>query len=247
VPLEVTLSEGRVTGYTFERCPPAGSPLTESNRRPSPYHRHGRPPRAPCLHRKPARAPRMPAMHTAITAPVPRPVPRTTDSGGRRRSRCATAARCPALHGRPSGPPACPCSSASSGTEVPAACLDSSAIVKMLAGEAGSELAAQLRDRCDTAVASRQAYPEVPALAAGRNHEPGLQAARPPPAGPGGILIRDPLRRAHQGNFGATPEPPEGARSCRRARVAGMGGGAGAGCGGGGQTGSWRSFRRRSR
>jgi hypothetical protein len=80
----------------------------------------------------------------------------------------------PSLHGRPSGRLACPCSSASSGTEVPVICLDSSAMVKLLAREAGSGLAAQLRDGCDTAVASRLAYPEVrAALAAGRNHDPG--------------------------------------------------------------------------
>jgi hypothetical protein len=35
----------------FEFSPLTWSPLTESNRRPSPYHGHGRPPRVPCLHR----------------------------------------------------------------------------------------------------------------------------------------------------------------------------------------------------
>jgi len=53
-------------------------------------------------------------------------------------------------------------------------------MVKMLAGEAGIGLAAQMRDGCDTVVASRQAYPEVrAALAAGRNHDldPDSQAA----------------------------------------------------------------------
>ncbi len=142
----------------------------------------------------------MPRMHSAITAPVPRPVPRTTGSCGGHRSRCATAARCPALHGRPSGHMACPCSSASSGTEVPAACPDSSTMVKMLAGEARSGLATQPRDGCHTAVASRQAYPEVrAALAAGRNYD--LDPRRPGRrrAGPGGIPVRDPPRRAHPG------------------------------------------------
>lgn len=49
---------------------------------------------------------------------------------------------------------------------------DSSAFVKLLAEEAGSDLAAQLWDGCDAAVASRLAYPEVrAALAAARNHD----------------------------------------------------------------------------
>jgi hypothetical protein len=33
-----TFSEGRVSGYIFEKTLQTGSPLTESNRRPSPYH-----------------------------------------------------------------------------------------------------------------------------------------------------------------------------------------------------------------
>jgi hypothetical protein len=47
---------------------------------------------------------------------------------------------------------------------------DSSAFVKLLVEEAGSELAAQLWDGCDAAVSSRLAYPEVCAtlVAAGR-------------------------------------------------------------------------------
>ncbi|HEY6277829.1 MAG TPA: type II toxin-antitoxin system VapC family toxin [Streptosporangiaceae bacterium] len=50
---------------------------------------------------------------------------------------------------------------------------DSSAFVKLLAEEAGSDLAAQLWDACDAAVASRLAYPEVCAAlaAAARNHD----------------------------------------------------------------------------
>jgi len=50
---------------------------------------------------------------------------------------------------------------------------DSSALVKLLVQEAGSDLAAQLWDGCDAAVASRLAYPEVRAAlaAAGRNHD----------------------------------------------------------------------------
>jgi predicted nucleic acid-binding protein len=59
---------------------------------------------------------------------------------------------------------------------------DSSALVKLLAQEIGSDLAAQLWDGCDAAVASRLAYPEVRAAlaAAGRNHDldrDGLAAA----------------------------------------------------------------------
>lgn len=50
---------------------------------------------------------------------------------------------------------------------------DSSALVKLLAEEAGSDLAAELWDACDAALASRLAYPEVRATlaAAGRNHD----------------------------------------------------------------------------
>lgn len=50
---------------------------------------------------------------------------------------------------------------------------DSSALVKLVVEEAGSELAAALWDGCDAAVSSRLAYPEVRAAlaAAGRNHD----------------------------------------------------------------------------
>jgi uncharacterized protein len=50
---------------------------------------------------------------------------------------------------------------------------DSSAFVKLLVEEAGSDLAAKLWDGCDAAVASRLAYPEVRAAlaAATRNHD----------------------------------------------------------------------------
>jgi uncharacterized protein len=50
---------------------------------------------------------------------------------------------------------------------------DASASVKLLTEEEGSDLAAQLWDGCDAAVASRLAYPEVRAAlaAAGRNHD----------------------------------------------------------------------------
>jgi uncharacterized protein len=50
---------------------------------------------------------------------------------------------------------------------------DSSALVKLLVQEHGSDLAAQLWDGCDAALASRLAYPEVCAAlaAAGRNHD----------------------------------------------------------------------------
>jgi predicted nucleic acid-binding protein len=58
---------------------------------------------------------------------------------------------------------------------------DSSALVKLVVEETGSELAAELWDGCDAAVASRLAYPEVKAAlaAAGRNHDldPSGQAA----------------------------------------------------------------------
>ena len=50
---------------------------------------------------------------------------------------------------------------------------DSSAFVKLLVEEDGTDLAVQLWDGCDAAVASRLAYPEVRAAlaAAGRNHD----------------------------------------------------------------------------
>lgn len=50
---------------------------------------------------------------------------------------------------------------------------DASAAIKLLAEEEGSDLAAQLWDACDAAVASRLAYPEVRAAlaAAGRDHD----------------------------------------------------------------------------
>jgi hypothetical protein len=56
---------------------------------------------------------------------------------------------------------------------VPLVYFDSSAFVKLLVEEGGSELAAELWDGSDAAVASRLAYPEVRAAlaAAGRNHD----------------------------------------------------------------------------
>jgi uncharacterized protein len=56
---------------------------------------------------------------------------------------------------------------------LPIVYFDSSAFVKLLVEEAGSELAADLWDGSDAAVASRLAYPEVRAAlaAAARNHD----------------------------------------------------------------------------
>ena len=50
---------------------------------------------------------------------------------------------------------------------------DSSALVKLVVEEHGSDLAAALWDGCDAALSSRLAYPEVCAAlsAAGRNHD----------------------------------------------------------------------------
>jgi predicted nucleic acid-binding protein len=50
---------------------------------------------------------------------------------------------------------------------------DSSAVVKLVVEETGSDLAADLWDGCDAALSSRLAYPEVHAAlaAAGRNHD----------------------------------------------------------------------------
>ncbi len=52
---------------------------------------------------------------------------------------------------------------------------DSSALVKLVVEESGSDLAAELWDGCDAALSSRLAYPEVRAAlaAAGRNHDLG--------------------------------------------------------------------------
>ena len=56
---------------------------------------------------------------------------------------------------------------------MPLVYFDASALVKLLTEEPGSDLAAELWDGCDAAVASRLAYPEVCAAlaAAGRNHD----------------------------------------------------------------------------
>ena len=50
---------------------------------------------------------------------------------------------------------------------------DSSALVKLLVDEEGTDLAADLWDNCDAALSSRLAYPEVRAAlaAAGRTHD----------------------------------------------------------------------------
>ena len=50
---------------------------------------------------------------------------------------------------------------------------DSSALVKLVLDEPGSEVAAELWNACDAALSSRLAYPEVRAAlaAAGRNHD----------------------------------------------------------------------------
>jgi len=54
---------------------------------------------------------------------------------------------------------------------------DSSALVKLVVEETGSELTAELWDGCDAALASRLAYPEVRAAlaAAARNHDLGTR------------------------------------------------------------------------
>jgi hypothetical protein len=56
---------------------------------------------------------------------------------------------------------------------VPFVYFDSSALVKLLTSESGSEVAAALWDGCDAALSSRLAYPEVRAAlaAAARNHD----------------------------------------------------------------------------
>jgi predicted nucleic acid-binding protein len=56
---------------------------------------------------------------------------------------------------------------------MPLVYFDSSALVKLLTEEEGSDLAAELWDGCDAALASRLAYPEVRAalVASARNHD----------------------------------------------------------------------------
>ena len=64
----------------------------------------------------------------------------------------------------------------SSGAEaVPLVYFDSSAFVKLVVEEVGSDVVAALWDGCDGALSSRLAYPEVRAAlaAAGRNHDLG--------------------------------------------------------------------------
>jgi uncharacterized protein len=71
--------------------------------------------------------------------------------------------------------------SATSGGEVVALVyFDSSALVKLVVEEPGSQLAAELWDGCDAALASRLAYPEVRAAlsAACRNHDLGDDGRR---------------------------------------------------------------------
>jgi predicted nucleic acid-binding protein len=56
---------------------------------------------------------------------------------------------------------------------VPLVYFDSSAFVKLVVEETGSDLVADMWDGCDAALSSRLAYPEVRAAlaAAGRNHD----------------------------------------------------------------------------
>ena len=56
---------------------------------------------------------------------------------------------------------------------MPIVYFDSSALVKLVLDEAGSDLAAELWNACDAALSSRLAYPEVCAAlaAAGRSHD----------------------------------------------------------------------------
>jgi uncharacterized protein len=96
-------------------------------------------------------------------------------------------------HCRPSGRLACPCSSASSGTEVAIVYFDSSAMVKLVVEEAGSELAARLGDECDTRPGQPASLPPGTRLPGRRRSEPRPGHRRPGGrrAGPGGILVGD--------------------------------------------------------
>jgi predicted nucleic acid-binding protein len=55
---------------------------------------------------------------------------------------------------------------------VPLVYFDSSAFVKLVVEEAASDLAADMWDGCDAAVASRLAYPEVHAALAAARRKP---------------------------------------------------------------------------
>jgi predicted nucleic acid-binding protein len=76
----------------------------------------------------------------------------------------------------------CPSWSANNVAELPVAIVyfDSSAFVKLVVEEEGSDIAAALWDGCDAAVASRLAYSEVRAAlaAAGRDHRLDVDAQR---------------------------------------------------------------------
>ena len=69
------------TSNSFENCRLPASPLTESNRRPSPYHGHASPPWPHCLHQWHTGMLRTHSMHPGCTAPGPRLVPRPAASG----------------------------------------------------------------------------------------------------------------------------------------------------------------------
>jgi uncharacterized protein len=71
---------------------------------------------------------------------------------------------------------------------------DSSALVKLLAEEEGSDLAAQLWDGRDAAVASRLAYPEVRAALAAAVHLASALAI-----GDSGLIVAVWDRRLHAG------------------------------------------------
>ncbi len=90
----------------------------------------------------------------------------------------SAAPRQPRAPGHPDSPPAAQSARRRAGQ--PAAALtvtlvyfDSSALVKLVVDKEGSDLAAELRDGCDAALACRLAYPEVRAAlaAACRNHD----------------------------------------------------------------------------
>ena len=64
------------TSSSFEKFRLPASHLTESNRRPSPYHGHASPPWLHCLHRSQTGMLRKHRTHPVCTAPGPRLVPR---------------------------------------------------------------------------------------------------------------------------------------------------------------------------
>ena len=97
---------------------------------------------------------------------------------------------------------------------------DSSALVKLVIGEAGTELAVELWDGCDAALASRLAYPEVRAALAAlvAQSRPGQTTARRGGRRLGGVLGGSPSGRTDLGGRTTCRGPSQPVRPSRRGR-----------------------------